>query len=410
MNHKRQRWLTAGVNVALIAISVNAVLIQTVATEESPLKNVIRVATLGLAVLLIAIGRARIPVVIFLASMTSLILMLGSSNPDQLSLLYVLILAPLLWSIPERSLDRAALLASIIGFGLIFLLLGAGVTQNTVQEFRNRATFGVDSVPFFMNVIYGVAALLIYYGFKYQLRTRWLVAAASVAVTYFFYVQTDGRGGFYAILTFVALCIAIPLVAWYPGVSVALAAIPVVFIGVFFWLAEQSQSAWWNGLLSYRPVIFSHYLDSLESTDIIFSASVKANTTVTNVDQSFIHLLVGTGILLFAFFCVTWAVAMVRLVADRRYLDIAFVISTAIYGLSESILLRIENVFIILTWLILLRAAWMPPRPAGAGSPQSARSYSTSAPRILTEAVDVSSASLPRRRSRVATRRDPGRT
>jgi len=349
-----------GVSIALLAIAINAVLIQTVATEDSPLKNVVRAGTILLAIGLIAAGRVLIPLPVFFAVLLSFVLLVLQSNLDQLSLMYVLLLAPALWSIPERSLDKSALIASVVGFGLIFALLLLGVTQNTVQDFRDRATFGVASVPFFMNVVYGVSALWIYYAFKYHLRTRWLAVVVSVLGAYYFYDQTDGRGGFFALLVFIALGVILKLLVRVPGLDLLLSTLPLLFLGFFFFLATKANDPWWNAIFSYRPRIFAEYLASLDPASFLVSTSVKSNTAVTNVDQSYIHLLIGTGLFLFVFFCFIWAKAMRRLVAERRHLDLAFVVSAAVYAVSESILLRIENIFIVMTWLILLRASFGP--------------------------------------------------
>ncbi len=364
------RAMSAWANVALILIAVNAVLIQTIVTEDSPLKTIVRVAVLGITIVVLTLHRTVIPIWLFYFASASGILMALTLNTDHLSLIFVLLLVPALWSAPERSLDAAAARASVLSLALVFVLLFAGITTNTIlvssTEFvtdRERFTFGTNGVPFFMNIAYGAAALAIFYSFKWQLRSRWVVAIAGVGLTYYFFTQTNGRGGFLALLLFCALAVVMPFLAKLTLFRLILAAQPVLYLGAALWIAGQRNNLQLNEFLSYRPRLYGDFMATIQPREIVLSTTVKQTDVVATVDNSYLHLLVGGGIILFAIFSVVFASSMMKMSRRGLYLELAFVASAMAYAMSESILLRIENIFIIYTWYLILRHAVSNDRP-----------------------------------------------
>ena len=208
-----------------------------------------------------------------------------------------------------------------------------------------------------MNVVFGAAALSILYAYKYRLELRHLICALSLGATFYFYGATDGRGGFYFLLLFVALAILLPALLHYPGFSLILISLPVILLGATFWIASQAGNKQLNDTLSFRPIIYRNFIESFSTPDLLLSASVKQFDAIRSIDNSYLHLLIGLGLPVFAFICILWGFAMRELMRTGRTLEIAFLCTTAGYGYSESILLRMENVFVIFFWLLILRSA-----------------------------------------------------
>jgi O-antigen ligase len=354
--------------ICLYTIATNAVLIQTIVNQESSLKTIIRVAVLGVAGAALLLGGAIVPRWVVITTLTSGILMLIGGNPDQLSYIFVLVLVALLAGIEPRRADRIFLLAAFVSLTLIFLLLYSGLTINEVRDFRNRTTYGVASIPFFMNVVYGAGALLILYCRKYRPHGgSWACAAYLVLATYF-YSQTDSRGGYFALLAFVALLAIVPALSSSGLFRAGIALLPVVFVGFAFFIAGRAGDSELNQLLSNRPYNYRQFIDRLTLGDFFTSASVKQfDTQVTRegifgtitegtfVDNSYLHLLVGGGVVLTAVVLIAYAATVFELFRCRMYPEIALMTSSAFYFNTESILVRVENIFVIYIWYLIVR-------------------------------------------------------
>ncbi|KAF2419633.1 hypothetical protein [Microbacterium sp. B35-30] len=360
--------MTAWVNVALLAIAVNAVLIQTIVPEDSPLRNVVRVGVLAITVAALYLRRAIVPVWMVILALLSFSLLLIAGNTDQLSIVFVLLLIPALWSIPELALGKAAVRAALLSFILVFVFLATGVTQNEVLVSstalvmdRERWTFGTDGVPFFMNIAYSAAAVLIYFAFRWNTRSRWVVAAGALAAMFYYYTQTNGRGGLVALLIFCGLAIVMPLAIRSKIVRVLLAIQPAIYLAISLWIASQRYVLSLNETLSYRPSLYGAFLESVQPLDLLWSETVKQTSTVSTVDNSYLHLLVGGGIVIFVAFSVIFAASMMNMSSRGMTLELAFVTASMAYAVSESILLRVENIFIVYTWYLILRYAMKQP-------------------------------------------------
>lgn len=351
--------------VCMTAIAVNAVLIQTVVTDPAaPLKNVVRASIFVLALVSVVLHRTLIPRPLVAMTVLSLVLLVGRDNPDQLSFMFVYALVPLLWSIPERTTYRILVFASLVSIFLIFLLLVVGVTQNTVIEIRHRSTFGTQGVPFFFNVVYGAATVPVVYCMKYRTRFRYGVLAMALAGTTVLFRATDARGGYGSFLIFVLMLALIPVLSRSYLIRRAIAGMPVIFLAVSFVIAGFADDPTVNSFLSDRPVLLSTFLENIGIKDVLLSTSVKrfgeVVHSVTNVDNSFLHLLVGGGIVATVFYAVAFMKAVSKLFEMERHVEVAFLVATCAYFNSESILLRIENVFVILSWYLVLKYSMRP--------------------------------------------------
>lgn len=360
--HARETGMVFWVQVALLAIATNAVLIQTLFTEDSPVKNIIRVGVLALTVFVMFVRRTIVPGWVMGLVLVSAVLLLLTQNPDQLTIVYVLLLVPAMWSISERALTRAVMIASLFALGLVFAFLLAGLTTNELRlsqtwvsaDVRARYTFGTAGVPFFMNVVYGAAVFVIYYVYRWRLKGRLPLALLTLAVSYWIFTQTDGRGGFAAIILFCVFAAVMPALIRSKFIRGLLAVLPLVFLAFGVWLATQRNNPEVNQLLSFRPMLYGMFFDGVTFWDALTSTTVKQGE-VSTVDTSYLHLLFGAGLVLFVAFCFMFGKAVFTMARRRMTLELAFLTSVMIYAALESILLRAENIFILFAWYLIMR-------------------------------------------------------
>ena len=347
-----QRSMTGVIGVCLMALSTNAVLIQTITSDDSVLKNGVRVGVLLLAVFAMSLRRVMVPVGIFLMVLYSIVLVAVRQNPDQLSFIFIFVLALALFLVDERSLEKLLVMSSLAALLLVFVFLGLGITENTVQEFRNRMTFGTNGVPFFFNLVYGAFAMLLFYVHKHKLKRRSFLTLVTVGLSGYLFQLTDARGGFASLLLFVGLLYIVPALGRLGAFRVTTAFLPVIFLILAFFIAAQSQDVFIDKLLSYRPSLFRVFFESVDAGDVLLSSTVKQFGTV---DSSYIHLLIGGGAILCVVFFFIFARAVFYLFSQKRFAELSFLIATCVYFNSESIMLRIENVFVIFFWYLILR-------------------------------------------------------
>jgi hypothetical protein len=342
--------------LCLLAIAVNAVLIQTITADDSMLKNGIRVAVLCVAAFAMILHNTRMPLGIVLMILLCFALLVLRQNTDQLSIIFVLVLVPALFSLRERSVNKIFMVTSAFSLLLVFAFLAAGITQNEVTEFRNRNTFGTNGVPFFFNLVYGALTMLLVYVHKFKLPYRFLWTVGGVALATHLFNLTDARGGYYAFLGFVGLLYLMPVlgrIGFFRFVTILL---PIGFLITAYYIASVYQDAAANQLLSIRPIMYQRFIEELTGADYLMSSTVKQfDRAVTIVDNSYLHLVVGGGVVVFVIFVFMFAQALRRLYRMGKFVDVAFMIATAVYFNSESILLRIENMFVIYFWYLVIR-------------------------------------------------------
>lgn len=351
-----RRGLTRVLVFCLTALATNAVLIQTITSEESLLKNGIRVGVLGLVGLALAVSGVRMPMGVMLLILYSTLMMLLRQNPDQLSYIFIFVLAFLMFAVKERDLEKALLFSSLLSLGLVFAFLGLGITQNSVTEHRQRMTFGTNGVPFFFNLVYGAFTMLVFYVHKYRFRCRHWVVLGAVGATTYLYQLTDARGGFLAFGIFIAALYLMPALSRSMLFRTAVMVTPAICIGIAFYVATLWDDGQANRVLSNRPILYERFLAELTEADVFLSTSVKNfDRAVTIVDNSYFHLLMGGGAVMFLAVLVLFARAVYNLFKAGRLPEIAFLVATCAYFNSESIMLRIENMFVIYFWYLVLR-------------------------------------------------------
>jgi hypothetical protein len=359
--------------ICIFAIAINATLIQTIATEDSPLKTVVRVGVMGLAALAILLRFVPLKRWVVLTVLLSTTLLLASKNPDQLSYIFVFVVVTLLGEVDPRRLLRIAVIASATSLALVFVFLATGITQDSIMILRGRHTFGTASVPYLMNVIYGTGALLALYVAKYQPKRGKVGCVAFLAFATLIFARTDARGGYYALLIFLALLVIVPRVARMPTARLLVAGAPLLIMSLAFVVASRAGDEGWNLFLSNRPRQYGNFLDRVSTWHYLVSESVQQYDAgiisrsiyaqqiqikqSTIVDNSYLHLLVGGGVVLAAVFFVAYALAIAELFRSARYPEIAFMTATVCYFGSESLLVRVEHIFVIFFWYLLVANA-----------------------------------------------------
>lgn len=333
----------------LVVLAGNAVVIQTVLTEESIIKQLVRVAVLGVVTISLLARNPFVPKWLAGLCLWSLVLLTVTQNPDQLSIVFVLALSVWLALIPERSVLRSAAFASVVALLMVFGLLAAGITQDEILELRQRRTFGTAGVPFFFNVVFGAGALSILYAVRHESRRRRrVVILVTLTAATWLFGQTDARGGYAALLLFVVLLWVVPRLRLTP----LYAAMPAVLMAASLYLAYRASPEL-NYVLSQRPMLYRMLLDQSSLGDLVVSSSAKQAGFA--VDNSYLHLLIGTGAVTAGVFVVLFWRAVTFLMRRGKHAEVAFLVATAVYCLSESLLVRIENPFIVFAWFLVVR-------------------------------------------------------
>jgi hypothetical protein len=350
----RDKGMTKVIGLCLLALATNAVIIQTVSSEDSSLKNIVRVCVLLLAVFVMVLNHNKWSVEILLMANLSMILLLARQNLDQLSFVFIFIFVQVLFSMEERRVEKAFLISSVLSLLLVFALLALGVTENRVLDARSRMTFGTYGVPFFYNLVYGSFTMLIVYSQKYMRKHRVLIVMMSFASTTTLYLLTDARGGYFSFLGFVILLFLVPKLSKFGVFRLITGMLPVIFLAASFYVASLSESFGANTLLSGRPVLYQLFLRNLTVYDVLLSSSVKQFDTNNIVDNSYLHLLVGGGLGLCLVFFWMFAKAVRNLFKEEAFVEISFLIATCAYFNSESIMIRLELMFVIYFWYLVL--------------------------------------------------------
>jgi len=357
--------------ICLGSLAANAVLIQTVIPEDSPGKTIVRGGIILVAIYALILGNAQVPKWYVGAFLACLAMLAFRSNSDQLTYVFVLILVPLMRTVRQRRLEWMLTAAAVGSLLLVFLFLGVGLTQNeiieseTLTRSRARMTFGTYGVPFFYNLAFGAFTMLVYYTQKYEIYGRKIILVASLFAASGLYRVTDARGGYLAFLAFLGLLWLVPKIAPISALRSLLTFLPVVNFGLALYMASLGSNSGANELFSYRPRLYSAFLENVGLEDIAFSLSVKQfDQGGTIVDNSYLHLLVGGGVIVLAAYLTLYVRAMRRLFSEKRYAEIAFLTAASLYFNSESILLRIELIFVVFSWFLVLSYSEHPIAPS----------------------------------------------
>lgn len=338
---------------AVMLLMVNS-LITELRYEKSgwEFKEEVRFLSALLAILSFLISGSRIKFTsIFLLSGCAIYTII-SSNPDMFSFMFILIFVIAGAQLNDKGFLNACFYASAITFILIFIFLLAGVTEQYVREFRSRTTFGLNGIggpTLFFNYFFGFSALAI-------LKYRASIASVMfiLALNWYFFLATDSRAGALSILILVLLCTILkPLINARIN-AYLIGTMPVLFLIIAFLLPFFLDNAFGNLILSNRPALFASLFSDLTFIDYLVGKSIKSYDLFAIIDNSFLHLFVGLGALMYLIICSIFFQSVKRLYSQKRFLAVAFIISTVCYANMESILVRPENAFVLYFWYLIL--------------------------------------------------------
>jgi hypothetical protein len=341
--------------LCLLVLSVNAVLIHTIAAENELLKNGLRVAILAISVLLLIIKQRPLLVGLLLLFNVSVINLAIGHNTDQLSYIFIFIFIQALFVLNARQTEKYLMLSSVISLLLVFAFLMLGITENTVTEYRNRMMFGTNGVPFFFNLVYGAFTMFLIYVLKYFKRFKFLLMLVSIGITTYLFTLTDARGGYISFVAFIILLGIIPIISKVGIFRRIVALIPVIAIGGSYYIAGLSDSLSANMLLSNRPLLLNAFFKDISFADLLISTSVKAYDADSIVDNSYVHLLAGGGLIITLAICYLFFKAILQLFKHKKHIEIAFIVATCLYFNTESIMVRVENLFVIYFWYLIIK-------------------------------------------------------
>ncbi|WP_335986095.1 hypothetical protein [Spongiibacter tropicus] len=340
---------------AFLLLSFNALFIEVFQIEDGAQKNITRLVALLLIVASVAFRRPMIDVGLVVA-----ILLLSSAalvvvNFDAVAVVYALLVVVIARSYGYSPTLKALYAVSFIVFLMVFILLALGVTENVVQEFRERHTYGMNGIggpTLFYNFLFGFLVL----GFVYVVKAGKSInrySLVTLLLAYYFFDKTDVRGGFFAYILVVVSYYFFPLVSRFFLFSSLMAYFPLIFLLMAAAVGVFLNDDYWNILLSNRPSLYADFIEGLGYLEFFLGTSVKAFDLVSIVDNSYIHLYMVGGVFFFAYFCIRFR-RCVRMLVDRKdRSNFAFIIGSSAYMFTESLLVRVENPFVIYYWFIV---------------------------------------------------------
>lgn len=342
--------------ICLLALSVNIVLIQTISIDNNNMKNIVRISVLILMMFFMLIRKRTISLAPLLLFGVSTLLLFISKNSDQLTFMFIFLFIPSLLIIETKKIEKYLVISSLISLVLVFVFLFLGLTHNETTVLRHRMNFGVNGgVSFFYNLVYGTFSLIIIYSRKYFNRYKSLITLMSLGLTTYLYIMTNARGGYFSFIILIILLYVLPKLEKNKKIFFFIGLIPEFFLSISFFEASLVNNSLANQFLSYRPTYIYNFYSSINFTNIIFSKSVKALDHINIVDNSYIHLLIGGGILIFLVIGYLFLKTILNLYKEKKYIEISFMISACAYFNMESNLVRIENMFVIYFWYLLFR-------------------------------------------------------
>jgi hypothetical protein len=174
-----------------------------------------------------------------------------------------------------------------------------------------------------------------------------------LCIAFYYYTQTDVRGGFFSFVLFVALMLGFGARSWL--VRGIVSTIPVWMVVMSVCVAMFLNDSFWNGVLSGRPDLYYSFISELSLIDFLFGTSVKDFDLTAIVDNSYIHLYMVGGFVFFSYFSLNFWLSAKNIFKNNRIELIAFMVSVSAYMFTESLLVRIENPFVMLYWYVIFK-------------------------------------------------------
>ncbi len=339
--------------LAYVVLAVNATLIETELILGDAGKYTLRAAAFLFLVISLFIKAPSIKIEAFVAITFLLCVALASLNFDTISVIFALFTVIASCAYKERTVLRGLFYSSALNIALVFVLLTLGVTENIVHEFRSRHTYGMNSMggpTLFYNMLFSFMVLgAIYLDGQPK---RWFLVASVISSTYFF-TTTDVRGGYASYILFLLLLLFFTPSRKRYIIRALSANIPITLLLIFVLVATLLNNDIGNLILSNRPSLYKNFLEQLTISDFILGTSVKQYDGFSIVDNSYIHLYMAGGVFFFIYFCVKYRDAVSLAFSTRNREIYAFLVASSAYMFSESLLVRVENPFVLYFWFVV---------------------------------------------------------
>lgn len=344
--------------LSLIILSLNSILIQTIFKDNDIFKNSMRLIVVLMLLIGIVIYRKKINRNIVILILISTICLITGKNTDQLTYIFLFIMIQSLLYIEEEKIEKYMCIGSLVPIIVMFLFLLTGVTHNQIVLLRDRMTFGLPTnrVPYVYDIVYGALSTLYIYSYnKYSKIKKILVFMICITLGTFFFIKTDVRGAYISLIILILLSLIMPKIIKYKFTKIFIKALPIMFFGFILILLKFQNNEFMNKVLSLRPMYTGEFFKKISYYDVFITRSVKAFTNTSIIDNTYIQMLIGGGIVLTLIIIYMYFKSIDNLIKNNKIIELCFIVSLMFYFNIESIGLRPENIFSIFWWYLIIK-------------------------------------------------------
>lgn len=294
---------------------------------------------------------------VILFDIIAIILLILTKNKDILTYIYLFTFSFFLERYKEKKIEKYMLL-SLGSFFLIYLILYLKKDLTLIEiEYRNRMFFLYKNrelaigPPFFGNLLYSISTLLY---LKYSNKISAFIGGVILILGYLIF-DTRGPILFYSILLtsvyILKKIIKLKIIRHllkniYFYFSVLSILIPIIFIqNNILNKIFSNRIQYWYGLIIERGLMGIFLLESVK----------KLDNSGFIVDNSYLHVIFGGGILIFGLLCYIFNKSIANMIRLNKINSLAFFISYLSYCYFESIFLRGDLVITIYFWYLLFK-------------------------------------------------------
>jgi hypothetical protein len=231
--------------------------------------------------------------------------------------------------------------ASIVVLFLYSLCYLLGYTSDNFTEIggRVRYSFGFTNANKVGAIAYSTFVITYLYCIpKRSFILFFIVASACVYCA----IMSDSRTAILSILIFFILC----QLKFIKKLQKMIVLLPLLCLLLSFYIANQSDNAVLNLVLSNRPVDFNDFLRSTTYMNYFVGAPIGDFRVDNSYLVGFFSVgLIGMVVFLFLF--------LNSLNSAKSIMDLALIVSLLLYGLFESLIVRVEFPIVILFYYLI---------------------------------------------------------
>ena len=287
----------------------------------------------------------------------AIILLMLTKNKDILTYIYLFTFSFFLERHREEKVEKYMLL-SLISFFLMYLILYLKKDLTLIEiEYRNRIFFLYKNrelavgPPYLGNLLYSISTLLY---LKYSNKISASIGGIILILGYLTF-NTRGPILFYLILLIsvyiLKKTIKLKIINYllkniFVYFSILSVFIPIVFIkNTTLNKIFSNRIQYWYMLIierGWKGIFLFESVKKLDHSDFI-------------IDNSYLHIIFGGGILIFGLLCYIFNKSLTNMIKLKKINSLAFFISYLSYCYFESIFLRGDLVITIYFWYLLFK-------------------------------------------------------